>query len=73
MAKMIHHRINQLYSIDTVELMIQFKIGRCHELKGSRKNEYALDLIHPFRLVFVKDGFNDRVEIVKIISIEDYH
>ena len=51
--------------------MIQFKIGRCHPLKGSRKNQYAVDLIHPKRLVFIKIG--SEIQIANIIEIVDYH
>lgn len=71
MAVKIHLRIDQLMAIDTVELMIQYKIGRCHKLKGNRKNQYALDLVHPYRLVFIKEG-ND-IQIANIIEIVDYH
>lgn len=30
MAEVIHTRIDQIASIDTVEMMIQYHIGRCH-------------------------------------------
>lgn len=71
MAEKIHLRIDQLSAIDTVEMMIQYRIGRCHLLKGKRKNQYALDLVHPYRLVFEKLG-ND-IQIANIIEIVDYH
>ena len=43
-------------SADTVEDMIQYRIGRCHSLLNNRKGQYAVDLVHPFRLVFKKHG-----------------
>ena len=45
--------------------MIQFRIGRCHALKGNRKGQYAVDLEHPYRLVFTKHG--NEIEIAHIL------
>ncbi|MGI6594372.1 MAG: type II toxin-antitoxin system RelE/ParE family toxin [Christensenellales bacterium] len=71
MAGKIQQRIDEIKAADNVEQMIQFKIGRCHPLKGSRKNQYAVDLIHPKRLVFIKIG--SEIQIANIIEIVDYH
>ncbi|MCD8217866.1 MAG: type II toxin-antitoxin system RelE/ParE family toxin [Clostridiales bacterium] len=71
MAEKIHQRIDELTAAETVEMMVQFRIGRCHALKGSRKEQYALDLVHPYRLVFEKQG--DEVQIAFILEIVDYH
>lgn len=54
MAVKIQHRIDQIIAADSVEQMIQFHIGRCHPLHQNRKNQYAVDLVHPMRLVFEK-------------------
>lgn len=51
--------------------MVKYRIGRCHPLKGNRKEHYAVDLIHPYRLVFKKLG-ND-IQIAYIVEIVDYH
>lgn len=56
---------------DSVEMLIRYAIGRCHPLQGNRKGEYAMDLIHPYRLIFKKK--ENTLEIVVIINIEDYH
>ena len=56
---------------DTVEMMIQFHIGRCHPLTQNRKGQYAVDLVHPYRLVFEKNG--DEIQIANILEIVDYH
>lgn len=40
-------------------------------LEGDRKGEYAMDLVHPYRLIFEKNKTD--VELVRIINIEDYH
>jgi proteic killer suppression protein len=71
MAEIIHERIDQITAFDSVGMLIQFRIGRCHPLKGKRKNQYAMDLIHPFRLIFEKKG--EDIQIVKIVDIADYH
>ena len=52
MADKIHQRIDEIGAADTVEMMIQFHIGRCHPLTQNRKGQYAVDLVHPYRLVF---------------------
>lgn len=56
---------------DTVEEMLQFHIGRCHLLKGNRKGQYAMDLVHPYRLVFEKIG--NEIQIANVMEIVDYH
>lgn len=71
MAEKIHMRIDEISAADTVEMMIQFHIGRCHPLSQNRKGQYAMDLIHPFRLLFEKNGHE--VQIANILEIVDYH
>lgn len=71
MADKIHQRIDEISAADTVEIMIQFHIGRCHPLSQNRKGQYAVDLVHPYRLIFEKSG-ND-IQIAKIMEIVDYH
>lgn len=53
---------------------------RLHRLEGQRANEYAVDLVHPFRLVFKpiisEDGDIKEltsIHIVKIEEVIDYH
>lgn len=71
MADKIHQRIDEISAADTVEIMIQFHIGRCHPLSQNRKGQYSVDLVHPYRLIFEKSG-ND-IQIAKIVEIVDYH
>lgn len=71
MAEKIQQRIDEISAADSVEQMIQFQIGRCHPLKQNRKNQYAVDLIHPQRLIFEK--VENEIKIVNIIEITDYH
>lgn len=71
MAEKIQQRIDEIAAALSVEMMIQFHIGRCHPLTGNRKNQYAVDLVHPYRLVFEKQG--EDIQIANIIEIVDYH
>lgn len=71
MAEKIHQRIDEIDASDTVEEMVQYRIGRCHPLKGDRKGQYAMELTQPYRLIFTKRG--NEIQIVNVIEIVDYH
>jgi len=71
MAAKIHQRIDEITAADSVEMLVHFRIGGCHILKGDRKKQYAMVLIHPYRLVFELKG--NEVQIVRVIEIIDYH
>ncbi len=71
MAAKIKQRIREIDSVDTVEELVEYSLGRCHPLKGERRGEYAMDLIHPYRLIFKR--IQDTIQIARITSIEDYH
>lgn len=51
--------------------LTQFRIGRCYLLRDNRKNQYAVDLVHPYRLVFEKR--ENEIQIAYITEIVDYH
>lgn len=71
MAEKLQLRVDQIYAADSVEQMIQFGIGRCHPLRGNRKKQFAVDLVHPYRLVFEKKG--NEIQIANILEVVDYH
>ena len=71
MSEKIQMRIDEIRASDTVEEMIRFRIGRCHALTNNRKGQYAVDLVHPYRLVFEKYG--NEIQIAHIMEIVDYH
>lgn len=71
MAEKIQQRIDEIKAAESVEEMLQFHIGRCHALQHNRKDQYALDLVHPQRLVFGVKG--TVIQIANIIEIVDYH
>ena len=71
MAYKIHQRIDEISAADSVEMMIKYRIGRCHALSHDRKGQYAVDLVHPYRMVFEKNG--EMIRVVTILEIVDYH
>jgi proteic killer suppression protein len=71
MSEKIQMRIDEITAADTVEEMIKYHIGRCHSLTNNRKGQYAVDLVHPYRLVFEKQG--NEIQIAHIMEIVDYH
>lgn len=71
MAEKIQMRIDQINASPSIEYLIQYHIGRCHPLHHNRKNQFAMDLVHPMRLVFEKRGTD--IQIACIMEIVDYH
>ena len=43
----------------------------CHQLNGQRHQQFAVDLMHPVRLVF--ELYGEAGQVVKIMEIIDYH
>ncbi len=71
MSEKIQMRIGEIEAADTVEEMVKYRIGRCHSLTNNRKGQYAVDLVHPYRLVFEKHG--NTIQVAHIMEIVDYH
>lgn len=83
-AAKIMSRLFELHSVDNLGQIPTHKPSRLHQLHGDREGQYAVDLKHPFRLVFEPennplpyntDGSLDLTGITEIIIIEvvDYH
>ena len=51
-ADLFRKRLDDLRAADHLDAMRHLP-GRCHELKENRAGQFALDLEHPKRLVFV--------------------
>ncbi|MDZ7759076.1 MAG: hypothetical protein U5L00_02310 [Desulfovermiculus sp.] len=77
-------RLAELQAMPDLSMALQLPQLHCHELKGDRKGELAVDLDHPFRLIFSipqnpyptkADGGLDwhQVTTIQIEEIEDYH
>ena len=83
-AKLITKRLSELQAMPDLSFVNKLPQLRCHELKGNRKGQLAVDLDHPYRLIFSvaydppprkEDGGLDwsRVEAIQIEGVEDYH
>jgi proteic killer suppression protein len=83
-ARKLRQRLTELQAAETLEDMRKLPAARCHPLKGDRAGQFAVDLAHPFRLVFEPadnpvpkkdDGGIDleKITSVTILSVEDYH
>lgn len=82
-AKKLHLRLQQMAAAPTLADMRDLP-GRCHELTGDRAGTLAVDIEHPYRLIFrptenpapaLEDGGLDwsAVESVTVTEIVDYH
>jgi plasmid maintenance system killer protein len=83
-SKLMQKRLIELRAASVLDDMRKLPQARCHELRGDRKGELAVDLDHPYRLIFevaddpkpIKDdGGLDwmKTTAIRIIGIEDYH
>jgi proteic killer suppression protein len=83
-AKRILRRLDDLRAADNLEVIRPPFPGRCHELKGDRAGQLAIDAKHPFRLIFrpahdpiphKDDGGLDwsQVTSICILEVVDYH
>jgi plasmid maintenance system killer protein len=81
-AAKIRQRLDELAAASTLEEMRRLPAARCHELKGDRAGSLAVDLGHPFRLVFrpahpafTAEGGLDWRQITAIVveDVVDYH
>ncbi|MEZ4828321.1 MAG: killer suppression protein HigA [Bacteroidia bacterium] len=83
-SKKVNQRMKELEAADTLEVMRWILAANCHELKGDRQGELAVDVSANFRLIFEpdhkplpqkEDGGLDwgKVTAIRILEIEDYH
>ncbi len=84
MARTIAMRMAVLRNARTLGMVPVIKPERRHQLEGDRSGQYAVDLVHPNRLVFEpnhnpiprkKDGGidTDQVTAITVIEVIDYH
>ena len=83
-AKKLQLRLVQLQACVSLSDMKRYPAARCHQLRGSRAGQFAVDLQDTWRLVFMPDhdpvprkadrGF-DLANITAIIirEVKDYH
>ena len=85
-AKKIQTRLKALQGADSLGVFWPpySKPERCHQLEGKLKDVFSIDLVHPFRLLFVPDhspvpmredvGVDwYQVTAIKITGVEDTH
>ena len=83
-AILIMRRMSVLMVAPTLNEVPFRKPERCHELKGKRKRQFAVDIVHPYRLIFKpnhnilpqkEDGTIDlsHITAITILEVEDYH
>ena len=74
----------ELRAADTLADISTLPPARCHQLSGDRAGQFAVDVRHPFRLIFEpahdpvprkEDGGIDltRVTAIRILEVTDYH
>lgn len=84
MAQVIRRRIALLVMADSLTEVPPLPPARRHSLSGTRRGQYAIDLAHPYRLIFEpnhnpiplrKDGGvdTDRVTSITILEVVNYH
>ena len=84
MAQTIMARVGVLKNALTLSKVPTMPPTRMHQLKGNRDEQFAVDLVHPYRLVFepnhdplprkVDGGINlEQVTAIKIMEVVDYH
>ncbi len=83
-GRLIMRRLSVLAAASSLADVPSVRPERCHPLEGKRRGQFAVDVKHPFRMVFepatdplpqMEDGGLDlaRITSIRILSIEDYH
>lgn len=83
-AERLKQRLDELHAAEVLADMRTLPQARCHVLTQDRKGQLAVNLDHPYRLIFepanrpvpkLPDGGIDwgRVTAVKVLEITDYH
>ena len=84
MAKKVNQRMKELSASANIEVLKTIPAANCHELKGNRKGQFAIDISGNYRLIFVpdhdpipvkEDKSIDCIKItdIQVIGTEDYH
>jgi proteic killer suppression protein len=83
-GRALMRRLSQLREAANLEVMRTLPQARCHELLGDREGQLAVDLAHPYRLIFEAaddplprkpDGGLDwkGVTAIRVVEVVDYH
>ena len=55
MARKLQTRLAELEAAVNLDDISRTPPARCHELTGNRAGQLSVDLVHPYRLIFVPD------------------
>ena len=81
-ARVIIKRLNEIQSADCIADLNHAPPTRCHLLEPHKRGIYAVDVDHPFRLLFqaisesgepVGNIDASQVKCVKILEVTNYH
>lgn len=83
-ATKLELRLGQLRGVRNLADLAAIPGARCHPLLGDRAGEFAVDLVHPHRLIFrpshdplprKDDGGLDAEKVTDVVVVEvgDYH
>ncbi len=76
-AKKITQSMNELYAAESLQDIKHIPSSRLHQLSGNYKNYFAIDLVHPYRLIIKpEDGKIEdlrTITLVEVFKVEDYH
>jgi proteic killer suppression protein len=84
MAKKVIQRLSEMKASMNLAVLMQIPAAGCHQLKGSRQGEWAVNISGNFRMIFIltqgplpkkEDHSLDTATItdIKILGTEDYH
>jgi len=77
-------RLDDIKGMANLSELMKLPNARCHPLILNRKGQFAVDLDHPYRLVFepandplpkMPDGGLDyeKITLIRILEVIDYH
>ncbi len=84
MAELLKRQLTAIEAASNLEELWTVPQTRCHEMKGGRKGQVSIDLVHPRRLYIVpdhdpvpekEDGGLDRAAVTRVlvVGIDDPH
>jgi toxin HigB-1 len=83
-SRVVRRRLAELAAAESLAVISTLPPARLHPLSGNHEGQFAVDVQHPFRLVFephhdevarLADGGVDKAKItaIRILAVEDYH
>jgi len=79
MTYKLKQRLNEIHASGNLAELKRIPGARCHDLIGNRLGQWAVDLKHPKRLIFLPcwENNNDKkmneVKKITLLEIVDYH